>query len=60
MVEKNSLFTPIKIGNRTVPNRIVINAMECCDSDSEGNASERTHQRYRNYLWQANQLTWLA
>ena len=29
-------------------NRFVINAMECCDSDEEGNPSERTYRRYRN------------
>ena len=50
MSEKNSLFTPLKIGKKTVPNRITINAMECCDSDDDGNATERTYRRYRKYF----------
>ncbi|GHU13599.1 hypothetical protein FACS1894161_3730 [Spirochaetia bacterium] len=40
------LLTPIKIGNLTAPNRIAINAMECCDSDEEGNPSKATYERY--------------
>ncbi|WP_367357321.1 2,4-dienoyl-CoA reductase [Mesotoga sp.] len=47
MSEKEVLFTPIKIGNRVAPNRMAINAMECCDSDEEGNPTEKTYQRYR-------------
>jgi len=31
-------------------NRIVINAMECCDSDKEGNPGEKTYRRYRKYF----------
>ena len=46
MSEENLLLTPIKIGNKTVPNRFAINAMECCDADAEGNPSERTYERY--------------
>ena len=46
MSEENVLFTPIKIGNKTTPNRIGINAMECCDADNEGNPSEKTYARY--------------
>jgi 2,4-dienoyl-CoA reductase-like NADH-dependent reductase (Old Yellow Enzyme family) len=44
----NALFTPIKIGKKTATNRFVINAMECCDSDKEGNPTERTYERYTN------------
>jgi len=47
MAEVNYLFQPIKIGNRISENRIVINAMECCDSDNEGNPGEKTYRRYR-------------
>ena len=46
MSEENLLFTPIKIGNLTAPNRFAINAMECCDADAEGSPSERTYERY--------------
>jgi 2,4-dienoyl-CoA reductase-like NADH-dependent reductase (Old Yellow Enzyme family) len=46
MSEENLLLTPIKIGNKTAPNRIGINAMECCDADKEGSPSEKTYSRY--------------
>jgi 2,4-dienoyl-CoA reductase-like NADH-dependent reductase (Old Yellow Enzyme family) len=46
MSEENLLLTPIKIGNKTVPNRFGINAMECCDADGEGSPSEKTYARY--------------
>ena len=42
------LKTPIKIGNRTATNRFVMNAMECCDSDEEGNPTAKTYERYEN------------
>ena len=42
------VFQPIKVGGLTAPNRFVINAMECCDSDEEGNPTDRTFRRYRN------------
>jgi 2,4-dienoyl-CoA reductase-like NADH-dependent reductase (Old Yellow Enzyme family) len=45
---ENALFTPIKIGTKTATNRFAINAMECCDSDKEGNPTERTYERYTN------------
>jgi 2,4-dienoyl-CoA reductase-like NADH-dependent reductase (Old Yellow Enzyme family) len=48
MSTQNALFTPVKIGNKTAANRFVINAMECCDSDKEGNPTERTYERYTN------------
>jgi len=43
-----ALAKPIKIGNLEAKNRFVINAMECCDSDSDGNPTETTYERYRN------------
>jgi 2,4-dienoyl-CoA reductase-like NADH-dependent reductase (Old Yellow Enzyme family) len=41
------VFQPIKIGNLTAQNRFVINAMECCNADTEGNPTEKTYTRYR-------------
>ena len=41
------LATPIKIGNRIAPNRIVNQPMECNDADEVGNPSELTFERYR-------------
>jgi 2,4-dienoyl-CoA reductase-like NADH-dependent reductase (Old Yellow Enzyme family) len=40
------LLTSIRIGSRTVPNRIAINAMECCDADTGGNPTETAFRRY--------------
>jgi 2,4-dienoyl-CoA reductase-like NADH-dependent reductase (Old Yellow Enzyme family) len=48
MSSNDPVFQPIRIGGLTAPNRFVINAMECCDSDEEGNPTERTYRRYRN------------
>ena len=44
---EDTLFSPVKIGPRTAPNRIAVNAMECCDSDEEGNPTDKTYRRYR-------------
>jgi 2,4-dienoyl-CoA reductase-like NADH-dependent reductase (Old Yellow Enzyme family) len=44
---EDTLFKPIQIGPKTAPNRFAINAMECCDSDAEGNPTEKTYRRYR-------------
>ncbi|MFZ5830578.1 MAG: 2,4-dienoyl-CoA reductase [Planctomycetota bacterium] len=40
------LLESVKIGARTAPNRIAINAMECCDADTEGNPTAATYRRY--------------
>jgi 2,4-dienoyl-CoA reductase-like NADH-dependent reductase (Old Yellow Enzyme family) len=48
MSTQNAMFTSVKIGNLTAANRFVINAMECCDSDKEGNPTEKTYERYTN------------
>jgi 2,4-dienoyl-CoA reductase-like NADH-dependent reductase (Old Yellow Enzyme family) len=48
MDRNDPVFQPIRIGPKTAPNRFVINAMECCDSDEEGNPTEKTYRRYRN------------
>jgi 2,4-dienoyl-CoA reductase-like NADH-dependent reductase (Old Yellow Enzyme family) len=42
------LSSPIKIGKKTAPNRIVNQPMECNDGDDRGNPTELTFQRYRN------------
>ncbi len=48
MNSENLVFSPIQIGYRKVENRIVMNAMECCDADLEGNPSDLTYKRYEN------------
>ena len=42
------LCSPIKIGSKTAANRFVMNAMECCDSDEQGNPTQATYERYKN------------
>ncbi len=49
-MSENVLLTPIKIGNKTVPNRFAINAMEGVDADEQGNPSERTYRRYERFF----------
>ncbi len=48
MKRDDIIFQPIRVGGRVAPNRFMINAMECCDSDAEGNPTEKTYRRYRN------------
>jgi 2,4-dienoyl-CoA reductase-like NADH-dependent reductase (Old Yellow Enzyme family) len=42
------LSSPIKIGKKTAPNRIVNQPMECNDGDASGNPTELTFRRYQN------------
>ena len=46
MPDTMPLLREINIGSRTAANRIVINAMECCDADTAGNPTETTYRRY--------------
>ncbi len=46
MANPMPLLTPVKIGSKTASNRIAINAMECCDADTNGNP---THTAFRRY-----------
>ena len=43
-----NLLSPLKLGTRTMPNRICMNAMECCDADTSGNPTDITLNRYEN------------
>jgi len=47
---KEILFSPLKIGTRVAPNRIAINAMECCDALENGDPSPATYARYEKYF----------
>jgi 2,4-dienoyl-CoA reductase-like NADH-dependent reductase (Old Yellow Enzyme family) len=42
------LTSPIKIGKKIAPNRIVNQPMECNDGDASGNPTELTFRRYRS------------
>ena len=46
MSYKDTLLSPLKIGQKTCNNRFFIQAMECNDQDKEGNPSELTLERY--------------
>ena len=46
MSERMPLLQPIRIGAHTAANRIAINAMECCDADTNGNPTETAFRRY--------------
>ena len=46
-MDLNVLSNPMKIGNRTAPNRLVTQPMECNDADKNGNPSDLTRKRYR-------------
>ncbi len=43
----NFLASPLRIGAKTAPNRIVNQPMECNDADETGNPSDLTFDRYR-------------
>lgn len=43
----NILASPLQIGAKTAPNRIVNQPMECNDADEVGNPTELTFNRYR-------------
>ena len=40
------LFSSLKLGPLTAPNRIAINAMEGCDADTSGNPTPTSFRRY--------------
>lgn len=50
MMAENALLRPVKIGNKTVPNRFAINAMEGTDADDRGNPSDLTYKRYERFF----------
>jgi 2,4-dienoyl-CoA reductase-like NADH-dependent reductase (Old Yellow Enzyme family) len=45
---RQTLLSPIKIGNLTAGNRFFAQPMECSDADREGNPSDLTYTRYEN------------
>jgi 2,4-dienoyl-CoA reductase-like NADH-dependent reductase (Old Yellow Enzyme family) len=46
-VDLEIISSPIQIGKRTAPNRIVSQPMECNDGDDQGNPTDLTFRRYR-------------
>jgi len=54
----NVLNQSLKIGNRRVPNRLVIQPMEGYDSDDKGAPGELTFRRYKRYAEGGAGLLW--
>lgn len=54
----NVLNQSLKIGNREVPNRLVIQPMEGYDSDDKGAPGELTFRRYKRYAEGGAGLIW--
>ena len=48
-MEIKMISSPIPIGNKTAPNRIVFQPMECNDADSSGDPSDLSINRYRRF-----------
>ena len=52
------LSQPIKIGDKTVPNRLAINPMEGCDGMTDGRPSDLTRRRYQRFGEGGSGLVW--
>lgn len=52
------LASPITVGAKTFPNRIVYQAMEGCDSHADGTPDELTCRRYRRFAEGGAGLIW--
>jgi 2,4-dienoyl-CoA reductase-like NADH-dependent reductase (Old Yellow Enzyme family) len=48
-METKMISSPIPIGNKTAPNRIVFQPMECNDADASGDPSDLSINRYRRF-----------
>lgn len=54
----DALFAPIKVGARTVGNRLCIQPMEGCDGTLEGLPDELTYRRYQRFGAGGAKLIW--
>jgi NADPH-dependent glutamate synthase beta subunit-like oxidoreductase/2,4-dienoyl-CoA reductase-like NADH-dependent reductase (Old Yellow Enzyme family) len=52
------LFTPLRVGALTLPNRFVVLPMEGCDGTPEGAPDELTFRRYRRFAAGGAGLLW--
>ncbi|NMC39245.1 MAG: hypothetical protein GYA41_13065 [Bacteroidales bacterium] len=52
------LLESVKLGETTIPNRLVVQPMEGYDSDSEGAPTELTERRYLRYSAGASGVIW--
>ena len=56
---KNALSSPITIGAKTVPNRVVLQPMEGCDCNEDGSPSALTVAKYMRAARSGAGLVWL-
>ena len=54
----SELRKPIKVGEKTIPNRICIQPLEGYDSRSDGSPSELVYRRYRRFARSGAGLIW--
>jgi 2,4-dienoyl-CoA reductase-like NADH-dependent reductase (Old Yellow Enzyme family) len=52
------LFSPLEIGNKTVPNRLAVHPMEGYDGNTDGSPSDLTIRRYLRYAEGGSGLIW--
>jgi len=52
------LSTPVKIGSKTIPNRLVCQAMEGCDGTKDGSPDALTKRRYDRFAKGGAGLIW--
>ncbi len=52
------LFTPVRIGERVLPNRLVVHPMEGADASSSGGPSDLTFRRYRRFAEGGASVIW--
>jgi 2,4-dienoyl-CoA reductase (NADPH2) len=52
------LFTPIQIGDRSLPNRLVVHPMEGADASPSGSPSDLTFRRYRRFAEGGASMIW--
>ncbi len=56
--ETDILRNPLNVQGKTIPNRLVCQAMEGCDGTRDGVPSELTHRRYRRFAEGGAGLIW--
>jgi len=54
----DNLFESIKVGSKTIPNRIVVQPMEGFDSEPDGAPGELTFRRYDRYARGGSGMIW--
>lgn len=53
------LLQPIKVGDKTVPNRMAIHPMEGCDGEGDGSPSDLVFRRYERFAKGGAGLLWI-